>query len=113
MSIFSWSLSAAPDTTPEYWLLCVDGNAWCALMNVPFTGPGKYSADLDALSVPLPLGVHTLTVCLVGSGTSGPQSPGAQVNVIAPPAPAPVLAAVPESQEAAAVWPAADTTSIN
>lgn len=78
MTILNWVLSTAPATTPEYWLLFVDGSAWCSLVNqAPYTGSGAYSVDLTKLdrNVQIIDGLpHNFSVALVGGGVVGPQS---------------------------------------
>jgi hypothetical protein len=104
MTTLTWTLSAAPAQTPEYWLLFVDGNAWAALINqAPYTGAGQYSVDLTKLdfNVTIPPGPHTVAVALVGSGSIGPQSQSVAVNI-----PIPVITIVTTQQPPPPVWPA-------
>jgi hypothetical protein len=104
VTILSWTLAAAPLQTPEYWLLFVDGNAWCSLGNqAPYKGAGQYSADLTKLdaNVPIPPGSHTVSVALVGSGAVGPQSAAVAANI-----PFPVVVVTTGQQSTPSVWPA-------
>lgn len=100
MTTLTWSLSSAAAQTPEYWLLFVDGSAWCSL-KAPYTGAGQYSADLTQVDVPIPPGAHTVAVALVGQNTIGPQSQSVAVNI-----PFPVVTVVTTQQPPPPVWPA-------
>jgi hypothetical protein len=110
MSTLTWELNTAPAQTPEYWLLFVDGSAWCSLANqAPYMGAGQYSVDLTRLdsNVPIPPGAHAVGVALVGHNSIGPQSSSVAVNI-----PIPVAVAVTTTQIAApVVWPAATEVS--
>ena len=114
MSTLSWTLSVAPTQTPEYWLLFVDGNALCALMNqAPYRGVGTYMVDLTKLdagvALPADGAAHSYSVALVGAGAIGPQSPAAAATVLAP-----MLQARPGGITTAAPaisWPAATAVS--
>jgi hypothetical protein len=109
----NWSLSTAPALTPEYWLLFVDGNALCALINqAPYVGPGAYSVDLTKLdsNVILPTDglPHAYSVALVGGGSIGPQSPTASVTL----SPVATLPSPPAVPLPGPVWPAAGALTV-
>jgi hypothetical protein len=110
MSTITWNLSVAPFGKPEYWLLFVDGFAHVSLhTNAPYSGLGKYSADLTQLDTPLPPGSHALSVALVGNNSIGPQSPAVQMD-----SPVAVIAdslAQEQVDEMPIAWPAGDTVS--
>jgi hypothetical protein len=111
MSTLSWTLSTAPAQPPEYWLLFVDGNALCALMNqAPYRGVGTYMVDLTKLdagvALPADGAAHSYSVALVGAGAIGPQS--AAMAVALPVSIAPIQLPSPP----AIVWPVATNLQI-
>jgi hypothetical protein len=106
MTTLTWNLPVAPTQTPEYWLLFVDGNAWCAISNVTTYANGQFSCDLTQIDTPIPPGPHQLSLALVGGGAVGPQSPPIAVNI-------PITAVTVTTVQAPPppVWPAAETLS--
>lgn len=103
MTILTWQLSNAPAQPPEYWLLFVDGDAWCALGNVaPYVGAGQYSADLTQIDTPITPGPHQLSVALVGDGAVGPQSAAVSATI-----PVPVTVVTTQQPPVPPVWPEA------
>lgn len=115
MSVLTWKLSTAPEQTPEYWLLFVDGFACTALINqAPYKGPGDYSVDLTQLDPGSPLptdgAAHSYSLALVGGGVVGPQSAAAQITLL-PPALVvkETTSVIGVQQPTPDVWPTADT----
>jgi len=105
MTTLSWKLSVTPTTTPDYWVLFVDGALWILAEFAPYTGPGAYSVDLAQLSAavpPLPTdgAAHNYSVALSGQGVIGPLS--APVSITLSPGVKPPAQPPP-------VWPVADS----
>ena len=110
----TWDLSVAPAQPPDYWLLFVDGNAWCSLANqAPYVGAGQYSVDLTQLdsNVQITDGLaHAFSVALVGNGFVGAQSAAVTATVPAPTLQA-GLGGITTAAPVPISWPAATAVS--
>jgi hypothetical protein len=116
MSILTWSLATAPAQAPEFWLLFVDGAAWCSLANqAPYVGAGQYSVDLTQLdsNVQITDGLaHAFSVALVGNGFVGAQSAAVTATVPAPTAPIVFGGGTSTAVPVPIGWPVASAVSL-